>query len=111
MRQNVLTLLTPLIGMLVMAGCASVNPAQDPAQPSAMLVDSLYFTNAMNDQPDVQRTVRALAPAVRDVAYFPMAQVKQCDKDGAAAAGACSTPSVRWRRRACKPTAWRSRSR
>ncbi len=75
--------LVSLAALLVLAGCATDGPKL-PAQPAVMLVDSLYFTNAMDGKPDVQRTVRALTPGAADVAYFPMAQVKQCDKDGAA---------------------------
>ena len=79
MRQKYLL---PLFGLLAMAGCATVAPPAS-VQPAVMLVDSLYFTNAMDSRPDVQRTVRALVPG-KDVAHFPMAQIKQCDKDGAA---------------------------
>ena len=84
MRHTSLALLSPLAALVLMAGCASVPAPQDGAQPSVMLVDSLYFTNAMNDQPDVQRTVRSVAAGATDVAYFPMAQLKQCPKDAAA---------------------------
>lgn len=83
MRQNAQLTLLATAAMLFVGGCASVPPPHDPAHPAVMLVDSLYFTNAMDGKPDVQRTVRALAPAAVDVAFFPLAQVKQCDKEGA----------------------------
>ena len=83
MRHPISSLFSSLAIVLLATGCASVSAPPDN-QSAVMLVDSLYFTNAMNDQPDVQRTVRPLAAGTSDVAYFPMAQVKQCDKEGAA---------------------------
>ena len=81
MRHTLFTAV-PLAAALALAGCASVAPPA-AVQPAVMLVDSLYFTNAMDGKPDVQRTVRALNAAAPDIAYFPMAQVKECEKEGA----------------------------
>jgi hypothetical protein len=71
----------PAAMLLALAGCASVAP--DGAAPVSV-INSVSFDNAMTGQRDGQRTTWPTATLARSSEQFPMAQVKQCDKDGAA---------------------------
>jgi hypothetical protein len=66
--------------LLALAGCASVAP---DAAPAVSVINSLTYDNAISGQRDGERTAWPLAGLARSSEPFPMAQVKQCDADGA----------------------------
>jgi hypothetical protein len=67
--------------VLALAGCAGVSPG---TLPSVSVVNSLTFDNAMSGKRDGLRSTWPAATLSGSSEHFPMAQVKQCDKDGAA---------------------------
>ena len=67
--------------LLALAGCATDRADM----PSASLVNSLSFDNAMTGKRDGLRSAWPVDKLARSTEQFPMAQVKQCN-----AAGMCS---------------------
>ncbi len=63
------------------AGCASVPPADTPA---VSIVNSISFSNAMSGKRDGLRSAWPMDQLAQTTERFPLAQIKQCDKAGAA---------------------------
>jgi hypothetical protein len=74
--------------LLAMAGCAILPAPNDPArkQQSVSLVNRLSWTNPLSARPDGLRSAWPLASLQGHTENFPLAQLKQCDREG----GACS---------------------
>ena len=71
--------LTAMFGL--MAGCTSVPPADAPA---VSIVNSISFSNAMSGKRDGLRSAWPMDQLAQTTERFPLAQIKQCDKAGAA---------------------------
>lgn len=67
--------------LLAVAGCASVPPVNTPA---VSVVNSLSFSNAMSGKRDGLRSAWPMDQLAQTTEQFPLAQIKQCDKAGAA---------------------------
>lgn len=69
------------IALLAVAGCASVVP---DTPTTISVVNSLSFDNAVSGKRDGLRSAWPAATLGGSAEQFPMAQIKQCDKSGAA---------------------------
>lgn len=69
------------IALLALAGCASVVP---DTPTTISVVNSLSFDNAVSGKRDGLRSAWPAATLGGTSEQFPMAQIKQCDKSGAA---------------------------
>jgi hypothetical protein len=67
------------VTLLALAGCASVAPVSGPA---VSVINSITYDNAITGKRDGQRSAWPAAALAHSTEPFPMAQVKQCDKDG-----------------------------
>lgn len=69
------------IALLALAGCAGVVPDTTPA---VSVINSLSFDNAVTGKRDGLRSAWPAATLAGTTEHFPMGQIKQCDKNGAA---------------------------
>jgi uncharacterized protein YceK len=71
--------------LLLLTGCASIREPDDPERKSqtVSLVNSLSWTNPMSGKRDGLRSAWPLATLDQHTEYFPLAQVRHCDKPAA----------------------------
>jgi hypothetical protein len=67
--------------LALMSGCISAPPADTPA---VSIVSSLSFSNAMSGKRDGLRSAWPMDQLSQTTERYPLAQIKQCDKAGAA---------------------------
>ena len=93
----------PLLVPLLLAGCVSAPPADAPV---ISIVNSLSFEHALDAKRDGLRSAWPMEQLTQTTEQFPLAQIKQCDKDkDKDKAGACRWGVLKARRTVGKVTA------